>query len=106
MEGRLELTLNKLIKSLLVCGAVLGVVVWFASAGSSQAVGSLDTNPKLSSPAPQVLSMSAATLAKTATKHKPARSGDARFCRRDTNLGPESDCKGPCPIVICIRLER
>lgn len=38
--------LTKLIKSLVVCGSVLGAVVWFASAGSSQAVGDLNNNPK------------------------------------------------------------
>ena len=37
--------LTKSIKTLLVTGSVLGMVVWFASARSSQAVGSAGTKP-------------------------------------------------------------
>ena len=45
--------LSKLIKPLLVCGLVLGVVVWFASARSSQAVASSDIDPKAIRATPQ-----------------------------------------------------
>lgn len=38
--------LTKLIKSLVICGSILGIVVWFASARSSQAVGDLSTKPQ------------------------------------------------------------
>ncbi|MGQ0762098.1 MAG: DmsE family decaheme c-type cytochrome [Acidobacteriota bacterium] len=45
--------LTKLIKSLLVCTSVLGLVVWFASTRSSQAVGPRDANPRPISATPQ-----------------------------------------------------
>ena len=51
--------LTKAIKTLLVCGSVLGMVVWFASARSSQAVGPVMTQSK-----PLVTQSKPAVLAK------------------------------------------
>jgi DmsE family decaheme c-type cytochrome len=47
------LKLTKLIKSVFVCGSVLGVVVWLVAARSSQAVGNLNPNPKPIAETPQ-----------------------------------------------------
>ena len=75
--------LAKVIKTLLVCGSVLGMVVWFASSRSSQA-----TSPAAPQSKPAVVTRlrmpgtwvtSAATLAKTVTKISSRRTRTPRI---------------------------